>query len=238
MSRKNTVKKFVEGGIYHIYNRGVDRREIFLDDQDYSTFLSLFKRYLEPYSDQTQDKIKPSVKAHQRQMNLDGLVDLLAYCLMPNHFHLLLRQKESHGITQLLRRVCTNYAMYFNKKYSRQGPLFTSIYKAVLIDDEYQLLHVSRYIHLNPVHIRVQKIGPVKTVSASNPAEYPYSSYSYYIHPHKPQWLNNMFILDIISRNKDKKHLSYKDFVEDFSLKSEEIFPESMIDVKLEDEQL
>ena len=142
MPNKNTVKFYDIDAYYHVYNRGVEKRKIFIDDEDYSVFLNLFKRYLDD---------KPSVDEKGREYDLlMEDVELTAFCLMPNHFHLLLYQLESDGITKLLRAVCSTYTTYFNKKYDRVGPLFQGIFKASRICDESYLLHVVDYIHLNP----------------------------------------------------------------------------------------
>ena len=167
MPAKNRIKRYIEGGYYHIYNRGIDGREIFADEQDYRTFLYTLKRYLEPYMGETREgfkKDRPSILTHKQRMSLDGNVALLAYCLMPNHFHLLVKQKSKDGITKLVRRVCTNYAMYFNHKYERKGVLFESVYKAVAVTGEEQLINLSRYIHLNPVNVVKRRYGLVETV--------------------------------------------------------------------------
>ncbi len=228
MPRKNTIKEYVANGFYHIYNRGIDRREIFLDEQDYSTFLFNLSRYLAPFNIEDRSgfkKDRPSVSKHKLDMNLAGEVDLLAYCLMPNHFHLLARQNNVDGITKVIRRVCVNYAMYFNKKYGRQGGLFESVYKAVLVESEEQLLHVSRYIHLNPVKREVYKIGPVRTTTATNPADYSFSSYKYYVSGNSPDWLNSLLINKITG-------YKYEQFVMDYSINTEAFCPQLLLDVE------
>lgn len=227
MARKNTVKEFVTDGFYHLYNRGIDRQDIFRDGQDYSTFLFNLSRYLSPFDDLAKEgfkKDRPSVSKHKQDMNLTSEVSLLAYCLMPNHFHLLVRQNSPNGITKIMRRVCVNYAMYFNKKYGRSGSLFESIYKAVLVETQDQLLHVSRYIHLNPVKREVYKIGPVRTRSAANPADYPYSSCKHYFSGHSLDWLNIVFISNITG-------YKYEQFVMDYSINSELVYPHLLLDI-------
>lgn len=222
MARKNTVKKFVEQGLYHIYNRGVDGREIFLDPQDYATFLSTLRRYLAPLETEVRPGFKqdkPSLRSYKQRMNLHDQVLLLAYCLMPNHFHLLVKQSTPQGITQLMRRVGVNYSMYFNTKYERQGGLFESIYKAVLVESEPQLIHLSRYIHLNPVNLKVSRFGPVATTVTARPADYEYSSYSKYLDRVQLPWFNPLPILDLFGRG-DNRHTSYEGFVEDYRVDS------------------
>ncbi len=179
MPAKHLVKQYVTGGYYHIFNRGVEKRKIFLDEQDYKTFLSFLKLYLEPRI----SKPKDLKEAKLLKRSLAKEAKLLAYCLMPNHFHLLLKQETLNGMTKLTRAISTNYAMYFNTKYERVGPLFQGNYKAVLVDSEEQLLHLSRYIHLNPVEI------------TKNFKDYPYSSFGDYIGKRATKWVDPKLIL-------------------------------------------
>ncbi len=191
MPARNTVKQFIENGHYHIYNRGVEKRDISLDEQDYVVFLGYLKKYLGSGSD-----------PHQ----LSKEVDLLAFCLMPNHFHLLAKQYSINGITKFMRVLCTKYVMYFNKKYERVGTLFQGKYKAALVNEDEYLLHVSRYIHLNPW-------------PGSDPRRYPYSSYDYYLGRKNATWVKPKQILEYFSVTDiigPKSNFSYEKFVEDF----------------------
>lgn len=200
MPAKNSIKQFVENGYYHLYNRGVEKRNIFLDNQDYSVFLSYIKQYLEPHE-------RPDPKS------LVDDIDLIAFCLMPNHFHFLAKQKTIDGITKFMRAICTNYVMYFNKKYDRVGTLFQGKYKGVLLDNDTYLLHLSRYIHLNPV-----KIG-------SDPKN-SYSSYGYYLGIKHAAWLKPDEVMNFFKNARKtslKDYLSYESFVDDYIIGSEEI---------------
>lgn len=142
MPSKNTIKLYDVPAYYHVYNRGAGRQAIFPDDADKEMFLSLLARHLDSADTTTRsDKIPYEKYA----------VELLAYCLMDNHFHLLLYQeRDIAAVTKLLRSISTSYTMYFNKRYSRSGHLFQSVFKASRIDNEPYLAHISRYIHLNP----------------------------------------------------------------------------------------
>src|SRR3990167_5250179 len=124
MPSRNTVKEFAPDHYYHIYNRGVEKRQIFLDDQDYTVFIGLIKKYLTGQNNNKNNRHKFE--------NLSGQVELLAYCLSPNHFHLLLYQTDKDAISKLMRRLSTGYVMYFNNRYTRVGGLFQGIYKASL----------------------------------------------------------------------------------------------------------
>ena len=204
MPAKNSVKQFVENGYYPIYNRGVEKRTIFLDEQDYTVFLGYIKHYLDS-----------SLGSDPKSLAKE--VDLLAFCLMPNHFHLQARQNTINGITKLIRVICAKYVMYFNKKYERVGTLFQGKYKAVIIDNDAYLLHLSRYIHLNPVHI------------GSDPKIYNWSSYSYYLGQRSAGWVKPQEILAFFRSSQKlslKDYFSYESFVEDYKEDSEEILGE------------
>jgi REP element-mobilizing transposase RayT len=140
MPSKNTVKNYKEDAYYHVYNRGIDNRQIFLDDEDYSFFLNLLKRHL------TRNKEKNSRGVEYE--SFAGRVELLSFCLLPNNYHLLFYlNNDDSSITELMRRVSGTYSTYFNKKYNRVGPLFQGVYKALEVDDESYLLNLTRYIH-------------------------------------------------------------------------------------------
>lgn len=142
MPSKNIIKIFAPEQYYHVYNRGVGKQVIYHDDEDFSVFLNLLKRYLdiEPHKD----------KKGREYEHLRDQVELLAYCLMPNHFHALVYIHDEQAMTKLLRAVCGAYTVYYNKKYDRVGHLFQGAYKASRIDDDAYLQHISRYIHINP----------------------------------------------------------------------------------------
>lgn len=223
MPHKNTVKHFVENGVYHAYNRGVEKRKIFLDDQDYRVFLHLLKYYLSPIDAQADH---PIVKTGHLNLlrprplkNLEKEVELIAYCLMPNHFHLLLKQNPIDGMTKLLRRIATTYALYFNRRYKRVGYLFQGHYKAVLIDNDPALLHISRYIHLNP-----------QELTRSILVSYPYSSYPYFLGLKNAVWLKPNLVLSLFNTQSSTGYTSYKEFVEKFADNPEKIIKEIVID--------
>ncbi len=142
MPSRNIVKQFDAPAYYHVYNRGAGGRTIFQDDDDRLQFIALLDRYLNP---ETAKK------------RTDGLpyptydIQIAAYCLMANHFHMLIFQPtDVDALTRLMRSVGTAYTMYFNKKYGQKGHLFQSIFKASRIDSDTYLVHVARYIHMNP----------------------------------------------------------------------------------------
>ena len=137
--------------IYHIYNRGVEKRQLFMDTKDYLRFIKCLCLF---------NDSKPILNAEYKFKNLDNiaikrdmLVDVLAFCLMPNHFHLLLRQREKNGITKFMRKLCVGYANYFNLKHDRVGSLFQGRFKSVLIQNDLQFAYIPYYIHLNPLDL-------------------------------------------------------------------------------------
>jgi len=211
MPSRNVIRRFTEGGIYHVYNRGVEKRDIFMDEQDYAVFLHLLKFYLSPPD---PNDTHPSVQFQNYSVirprpleNLNNEVELIAYCLMPNHFHLLLKQSVNDGVTNLLRRISTTYAMYFNKRYKRVGYLFQGPYKAAHVENDSYLLHLSRYIHLNPLELTRFLL-----------VNYPYSSYQYFLGNKHATWLKPKIILDYFDKSKLlpflNKYPSYQNFVE------------------------
>ena len=157
MPAKNTIKQYLGNGYYHIYNRGVEKRVIFQDNQDYNVFLKYLAEYLSPKDEVglKNQLADPSLNSKERDrlLKLLGLnnffleVTLLAYCLMPNHFHLFIKQRNSTSIDKFMQSLLTIYSLYFNRKYQRVGTLFQSAYKALLISSEDQYLHLTRYIH-------------------------------------------------------------------------------------------
>ena len=160
---------FVNGEFYHIYNRGLEKKDIFTNRRDYTQFIKTIFYY------QIQNpKPKFSTYRQSKTFVIDPskkIVDIVCFCLMPNHFHLLLKQLQDGGISEFMRRFIHSYTKYRNVKHNRQGPVFQGIFKAVLIETEEQLIHVSRYIHLNPL---VSSL--VKDLNL-----FPWSSYRTYI---------------------------------------------------------
>ncbi|OGY21086.1 MAG: hypothetical protein A3A65_03260 [Candidatus Chisholmbacteria bacterium RIFCSPLOWO2_01_FULL_49_14] len=211
MPHKHRVKVYVENGYYHAYNRGVEKRKIFKDDQDYKVFLYLLKYYLSPKQKDLKHPLaeipEVSIIRPRPLTNMGKEIELCAYCLMPNHFHLLMKQKTKLGMPKFLQKLSTTYAMYFNRRYKRVGYLFQGNYKAALILEDAHLLHLSRYIHLNPTKLT----GP-------SPVSYPYSSYSYYLGKKKAPWVKPHFILTYFDNSRNhpnlNKYLSYQEFVE------------------------
>jgi putative transposase len=204
MPSKNSTKIYVKNGYYHIYNRGVEKRTIFLDQQDYGVFLSYLKEYLLPKNEKelyeklsdpkTSYKEKDKILKLLRLNNFNQEITLLAYCLMPNHFHFFVKQKNLGAIDKFMNSLGTRYTMYFNRKYKRVGSLYQDVYKAVLIDNEKQFLHLSRYIHKQALILRNQPC-----------------SYLEYVGKRKTLWIKPEEVLSYFS--KTNPSLSYENFV-------------------------
>lgn len=194
--------------IYHVFNRGIDHRPTFLNVREYERAYEVVRFYrfvkhpvrLSSFytwsGERRQDYFAETEKIGYK------LVDILSYCFMPNHFHFLLRQKEENGIAKFMSNFQNSYTRYFNVKNKRDGPLFLDQFKAVRIETDNQLLHVSRYIHLNPYSSYV-----VKTLNDLQ--KYPWSSFPEFLGL-QSGFCNTKEILSYF-----KSESSYKEFVLD-----------------------
>ena len=174
------TNQFAPGEIYHLYNRGVEKRKIFKTKRDYERFLSLL--YLSNGEIPVDLKLQGStVREVSRVDRGKKLVEISAYCLMPNHFHLLIREYREHGISKFMQKLTTGYTMYFNKKYERSGSLFGGTFKSKHAGDDTYLRYLPAYIHLNPVKLIEpgwKEIGIVNKKRAEEYLErYRYSSF-------------------------------------------------------------
>ncbi len=147
---------FANDEIYHVFNRGVEKRPTFTDKKelDRSIITLDFYRFANlPLKLSRFLNLPESERSKLRQVldSFEKLVEVICYCLMPNHFHFLLKQKLDGGISTFMANFTNSYTKYFNTKHERIGPLFQGSFKAVHIESGEQLTHVSRYIHLNPV---------------------------------------------------------------------------------------
>lgn len=149
MSRNIT---FAPGEYYHIYNRGTEKRLIFKGESDYDRFLSLLyvANSNKPIHLQFQGRTLKELEGADRG---ESLVDICAYCLMPNHFHLLVREKAPGGMSKFMQKVITGYTMYFNKRHERSGALFQGKFKATHANEDSYLKYLMAYIHLNPIKL-------------------------------------------------------------------------------------
>jgi len=136
------------GEFYHIYNRGVDKREVFLDKFDYLRFFKSLKEFnrIEAIGSIYLQSFK---KEFSLRNQVPKLVEIVAYCLNPNHYHLILKQVEKRGVEKFMHKVGVGYSNYFNNKYKRSGSLFQGTFKAINIDSDEYLLYLSAYVNKN-----------------------------------------------------------------------------------------
>lgn len=216
---------FINNHIYHICNRGVEGRDIFRDDNDRFRFIhDLFE-----FND-IKDAPNFRYKFHEIRSHEIGkrprklLVHILAFCLMPNHFHLLLEQKQDGGISKFLRKLGVGYAMYFNQKYKRSGVLFQGRFKAVPVESDAHFIHLPYYIHANPLDLTMPKWreGSLKDPEAALTflASYRWSSFSDYIGKKNfPSVTQREFLLTI-SGNEEKYKADFTAWLKSMQLDS------------------
>lgn len=214
MPARNSIKQYVENSYYHLYNRGVEKRLIFLDQQDYAVFLSYLKEYLLPKNEKEllERLSNPNISYTEkdkilRLLRLNNFYDeitLLAYCLMSNHFHFFVKQKSALSIDKFMQSLCTRYTMYFNRKYKRVGSLFQAVYKAVLVETETQFIYLSKYIHKQALASQGETLQSWKE---KQPCSYPE-----YVGLRQTLWIKPNEILSFFS--KTNPSLSYQNFVE------------------------
>ncbi len=209
MPAKYSRKKFAEDKTYHAFNRGVDGRVIFADDQDYRTFLFYLKIYL---SD--PQHLKKEFPNMVFKNNLCGAITLLSFCLLPNHFHLLINQKTKDAMTHLLQRISVCYTGYFNRRYKRSGTLFQGVYKAVPAETPLEVVNISRYINLNPI---IEKVDDdfkiVRGKKLAGALKHPYSSLDYILGKKKAEWVRGDLLLHNLEQCPAYKKMSYLEFL-------------------------
>ncbi|MFH1536209.1 MAG: transposase [Patescibacteria group bacterium] len=178
-SRYSRYKTYHQGAIYHIYNRGNGKQDIFLDDNDYRFYLNRLAENIKKYN-----------------------ISLICYALMPNHIHLVVKQNTKTPIYKLISSLHTSYSMYFNKKYKHTGHLFQDRFKQVLVETDEQLLHLSRYIHLNPLN----------SGFAKDPLKYFWSSYQDFIGTNPLSICNKEIIINLLSGENGNFPVQYTEF--------------------------
>lgn len=202
------------GFLYHICTKSIEGYKIFRTNEDYKRMLRIMRYYsyekppLKFSAYQRMEKRRRD-EIFQKFTNKECLIEIIAYCIMPTHIHLILSQMKENGISLYMKNLLNSYTRYFNIKYKRKGPLWQGRFKSVLIETDEQLLHLTRYIHLNPTSDNLVK----------NPEEWLYSSYNEYLGNDKESLCNFSKYLDIDIN-------SYKIFVEtrkDYQRKLSEI---------------
>ncbi|MBI2609615.1 transposase [Candidatus Giovannonibacteria bacterium] len=204
--------KLAGGEYYHVFNRGVEKRNIFLDDKDRWRFLSLLfalqgDAVLNPFG-----RIVPLVE-HRMFNNLifgqiekSRYIELVGFCLMANHFHLIVGSEKEGGISKYMQRLLNAYTKYFNTRYNRSGHLFGSKFQSAHIDTDKYLHYLTAYIHLNPGELKRWK---------KKELQYPWSSYQDYVYESRwANFLNPSLILDQFETRSE-----YRDLLEKTSIR-------------------
>ncbi|MCG2686382.1 transposase [Candidatus Parcubacteria bacterium] len=202
---------FTDNSVYHIFNRGVEKRDIFLDPSYYSRWIDTIYHCLNynyPYSI-LKRRLEKARTPQDKQIVLSQLemkrihppVEVISLCLMPNHYHLTLKQLVGSGLTTFMHRIGTAYTNYFNLRQGRVGRLFETRFKAVWVESDQQLLHLTRYQHINP-----SKLGRNTLEDLVN---YPWSSLSDYLGKPRFSFINPELVLSAFS-NPEK---TYSDFI-------------------------
>jgi putative transposase len=201
---------FVTNKIYHIFNKSIEDKRIFEKRIFTNYFLNALYYYRSDKSTLSYSrylKVIPTTEGKQITLELDKvanrLVEVHAYCLMPNHYHLLIRQKKDYGIIKVMSNTINAFTRYFNLLNNRSGTLFLGNFKAHGVTSHKVYLHVSRYIHLNPYTAGVNK-------SFTELRNNPFDSYGDYYYNKNNKILTKEYILDYFSKNKK----NYSEFVE------------------------
>lgn len=217
--------QFIENEVYHIYNRGVDKRDIFIDEKDYFRFIhDLFEMNndnmvvnMARSLDRSTFEVEPRTIGTDRKPR-DLLVEILVFTLMPNHFHLILRQRKEGGIVKFMQKLGTGYTMYFNQKRKRSGALFQGRFKAILIKGEEHLIYLPYYIHFNPLDLIVR--GSTSNNDALTfLASYRWSSFLDYIGENNfPSVTSRNFLQEILGQK-----LNYQETLKEWILEKQRI---------------
>src|SRR3989344_5876546 len=230
--------KFANNEFYHVYNRGVDKREIFCKPKDYERFLFGLLVFNDTklvfnvgyYSNY---RSLASIKTLDNKDERERLVDIVSFCLMPNHFHLTLKQKVDGGVSKFLHKLGTGHTNFFNLKYQRTGALFQGSFKAIHIPDDKYLKHLIRYIHLNPLELvkpNWKNEGIKNWKSAKSFLDsYRWSSYRNYVHKTENEVLNTELIHELFENDLGKLH---EEFLRGWTQKDE--VTETIIEAKLQ----
>lgn len=216
--------------IYHVLNRGVDKRQIFIDKQDHFRFIhNLYEFNGQERTELNYYKFRDyganGKIAEVKKKDRKPLADILAFCLMPNHYHLLLSPKKEGGVPQFMQKVGMGYSKYFNQKYERKGTLFQGRYKHILVSDNTHFLHLPFYIHLNPLDLMYPEWRENKMSDPKKALEflksYRWSSHLDYLGiKNFPSVLNMKHLREVFGNSKD-----YGNLVESY-LKDIQINPE------------
>lgn len=170
MPSKFVVRDFVKGGYYHIYNKGNGDQPIFNDEEDFALFYYYLSLYVTPL--EKIMRTHPDLPTRLYQRNLSKEITLLAYSIVQDHYHFLLRQQSTDGISKLMKQLTNAYTQYYQKKYKRTGNIFQGRYKAIRIEEKNALSQIARHIHLH-----------TPTGELDDESTYRWSSYGEYTKP-------------------------------------------------------
>lgn len=190
-------QRVVTGEIYHVYSKSIAEYIIFNNDFEYSRMREVIEYYRVERPFTSFSRLKKR-NTQVKQLDAKRLVQIICYCIMPTHIHLVLKQMEDKGISVFMSNVLNSYSRYFNIKHNRKGPLWESSFKKVPVENDAQLLHLTRYVHLNPVTAYI----------VDKPEDWRWSSYQEYISGNKDGICNYDSVVDINPEG-------YRKFVED-----------------------
>lgn len=200
---------------YHVFSRSIAGYSVFNDGKDFRRISELIDLYRYSDFNYKYSAFCDLTKENQKYVldnlrsNNDVIVEIVAFCLMPTHIHLVLKQINDDGISKYMARVLNGYSRYFNNKHKRQGPLWAGRFKSVLVENDIQLLHLTRYIHLNPSSASL----------VANPMDWDYSSYHNYISPGVENSICNFIGLFDFSPEQYKKFVNdRKSYQRDLSI--------------------
>ena len=221
------------GEFYHVFNRGVDKRKVFLTPRNYErfTFLLFACNNVKPFLNSQHSYRGLTSIGNLVEPDRVELVDLICFCLMPNHFHLVLKQKIEKGIPLFMQKLLTGYTMYFNALSKRTGALFQGTYKAVHVENDGYLKHLVRYVHLNPAELKEPKWkarGIANWKSTHNFVKnYYWSSYADYL---SEQRFHQILNIKLIGELLDSAQ-SHEEFVKSWLVKDLGYIADKIIEV-------
>ena len=192
------VYPIVTGEVYHVYSKSIAGYTIFNNDPEYARMHKLFHYYqaIRPFVRFSRYEARNMQYLDTEKPDIKNIVQIICYCIMPTHIHLILKQLKDKGISDFMRHILDSYTRYFNIKHNRKGPLLEGRFKRVLVESDEQLLHLTRYIHLNPATAYL----------VNNPIDWRWSSYWEYVAEEKDGICKFDYVLDI-------KPDTYKTFV-------------------------
>jgi len=199
---------------YHIFSRSIFKFQVFTNDRNFERFTTAIEFF--NYKQNAMAFSKFNINSFQAQKQFKNeyftkenqLTEIIAFCLMPTHLHLLLKQLQENGISQMVGNALNSYSKYFNTKLDRTGPLWESKFKNVLVDSDEQLLHLTRYIHLNPVSAHL----------VEHPKDWQFSSYDEYVNPKQENRICEFEkYIDMNAKDYEKFVMDRKDYQRELS---------------------